>query len=153
MQSEMSIEIDRPIEQVFELTLGDVSQWSIIVVEDEVIKDVNDGDVGTKFRVVTEEHGKRMEFAGEVIEHRPPERNAIRLVGQYFDIEAHYTFEDLRNWRTRVTQKSTVTGKGFFKIMLYFMGFFMKKSSCDALKKELESLKSYVEASPSPLEA
>jgi hypothetical protein len=146
MKSEMSVEIDRPIEQVFELTNRNVSKWSITVVEDEVIEDRNDGDVGTKFRIVTEERGKRMEFAGEVTEHRPPHSTRSKMVGPYFDIDALYLFEDLRNGRTRVTQKSTVTGKGFFKVMLFLMSGFIKKSSCDAGQKELDSLKAFVEA-------
>jgi len=146
MKSEISIEIDRPIEQVFDLTIRNVAKWSSIVVEDEVIEDRNDGDVGTKFRVVTDERGKRMEFAGEVTEHRPPNMTRSKMVGQHFDIDAKYLFEDLRNGRTRVTQESTVTGKGIFKLMMFCMGIFMKKSSCDAELKELESLKAFVES-------
>ncbi len=65
MQSETSIEIDRPIDDVFRLTNDHVAEWSIIVVEDEVLNE-KPGVVGTTFRTVTEERGKRMVFQGLV---------------------------------------------------------------------------------------
>ena len=37
MRNEVSIEIDRPIDEVFQLTNDHVAEWSIIVVEDEII--------------------------------------------------------------------------------------------------------------------
>ena len=83
MKSEASVEIDRPIEQVFELTNENVSKWSTVVVEDEVIEDRNNGDVGTKFRIV-----------------------------------------------------------------MFFRGRFMQKSSCLAAQNELRSLKEFVESHP-----
>jgi len=52
MQSSGSVEIDRPIEAVFEYTNKN------IVVEDEVIEMKNDGGLGTTFRSVTEERGR-----------------------------------------------------------------------------------------------
>ena len=145
MQTETSIEIDRPIEQVFDLTKNHVAEWSTIVVEDEIIEDKN-GDVGTRFRVVTEERGQRMEFDGIVTSYDPPNSASSRLVGLQFDIDVVYLFEDLGG-RTKVTQVSEVTGKGFTKIMLALTGWMMKKSSCKAQYNELEGLKAFVEAS------
>ncbi len=147
MKTEASIEIDRPIEQVFELTNGNVAKWSTVVTEEVVIEDRNNGDVGTKFRLVTEERGKQMVFDGEVTEHRPPRSSRSRLTGKYFDIDAHYLFEDLRNGRTRVTQQAEVTGKGLVKVMMFFMGLFMKKSGNESAQKEMRSLKAFVESS------
>ena len=145
MQTETSIEIDRPIEQVYELTINHVAQWSKTVVEEEIIEDKN-GDVGTRFRIVTEDRGQRMEFDGTVTSRDPPNSSSVRLVGRHFDIDVVYLFEDLRN-RTKVTQIANVTGKGFTKIMLRLMGWFMKKSSCDAQYNELSGLKAFVESS------
>ena len=82
------IEIERSIDDVFRLTTEHVAQWSIIVVEDEVIEE-KPGDVGTTFRTVTEEDGKRMEFQGVVTKHDPPHAFAIHLTGQMFDIDRH----------------------------------------------------------------
>jgi hypothetical protein len=46
---------------VLDFTTTEVSRWSSIVVEDEVIEQMP-GGVGNRFWCVTEEHGKRMEF-------------------------------------------------------------------------------------------
>ena len=147
MRTERSIEIDRPIDDVFRITNEDVAKWSIIVVEDELIDEGNKG-VGTRFRTVTEDHGKRMEFQGVVTAFDPPYALAIKLTSQFFDIEAAYAFEDL-GYRTKVTQLSKVTGKGFLKLILLLIGGMMNKASCDALDKELNSLKKYCEAQSS----
>jgi uncharacterized protein YndB with AHSA1/START domain len=144
MQSEASVEIDRPIEEVFRLTNEHVAEWSIVVVEEEILDQKPDG-VGTTFRNVTEDHGKRMEFEGVVTQYDPPHFSAVQLTGTMFDIEAEYTFEDLAG-RTRVTQRTHVIGKGFiFKSIMFLFGWLMKKSSCKASEKELISLKRFCE--------
>ena len=65
MQTSMSVQVGRPIKEVFDHTIHNVSEWSTIVVKDEVIKETPEG-VGTTFRVTTEENGRRMEFDGLV---------------------------------------------------------------------------------------
>ena len=143
MHSEVSIEIDRPIAEVFDFTVNHVAKWSIIVVEDEVIEEKPEV-VGTTFRTITEENGHRMEFQGVVTWHDPPNASSAFLTGQQFNIEVEYAFEDLGG-RTRVTQRSTVTGKGVIKLMFFFFGWMMKKSSCNAAEKELKNLKRLLE--------
>lgn len=142
MQSIASIEIDRPIDEVFTYTNDKVAEWSLTVVEDEVIVDM--GGVGTTFRCVTEERARRMEFDGLVTAWEPPTRSAISLIGKSFDIVAEYRFEDLGG-RTRVTQESTVSGKGLVKVMFFLFGWLMNKQGCEAVNKELESLKQKLE--------
>lgn len=144
MKTEASVEIDRPIEQVFEYTNGHVAEWSKVVVEDEMLDEKPEG-VGSTFRCVTEDRGQRMEFQGLVTRYESPTASAVRLTGKQFDIEAEYFFEDLSG-RTRVTQRSTVNGKGFVKLMFVLFGWAMSKSSCRALQEELDSLKSKLEA-------
>src|SRR5262249_17888760 len=85
MQTKMSVEIDRPINEVFDYTTHNVAEWSIIVVKDEVI-DEKPGGVGTTFRVTTEENGRRMEFEGLVTRHEPPTAHAVFMKGSQFDI-------------------------------------------------------------------
>ena len=146
MRNGGSVEIDRPIDEVFRLTNDHVAEWSIIVVEDEVL-DKKPAGVGTTFRTVTEENGRRMEFQGVVTRYEPPHVNAIRLIGDMFDIEAEYTFEDLSG-RTRVTQRANVTGKGFFRLFMFLFGWLMNKSHCRATENELNSLKRFCEEHP-----
>lgn len=143
MRNEATIEIDRPIEDVFRLANEHIAEWSIVVIEDEVINETPDG-VGTTFRSVTEDQGKRMEFQGVVTRYDPPYLNAVTLKNNVLHIETEFQFEDLSG-RTRVTQTAEVKGKGFYKPMMFVFGLFMKKSSCDASHNELESLKSYCE--------
>ncbi|MBC8325611.1 MAG: SRPBCC family protein [Verrucomicrobia subdivision 3 bacterium] len=146
MKSSGSVEIDKPIEAVFEYTNNNVADWSSIVVEDEVIEEKNGGGVGTTFRSVTEDRGRRMEFAGTVTEYERPTLCTVVLVGDAFDIEAAYHYEALDEGRTRVTQKSNVTPKGFIKVFFFLFGWLMKKGGCDAQQRELENLKQKCEA-------
>jgi uncharacterized protein YndB with AHSA1/START domain len=146
MRNEGSVEIDRPIDEVFRLTTEDVANWSIIVVEDKQIDEGSTG-VGTRFRTVTEERGNRMEFDGVVTAYDPPHAIAIKMTGKMFDIEAAYTFEDL-GYRTKVTQLSNVKGKGGMQLFFLLFGWLMNKSSRDGLAKELNSLKKYCESQP-----
>ncbi len=148
MHNEASIEIDRPIDEVFRLTNEHVAEWSIIVIEDEVLSRTPEG-VGTTFRTVTEDQGKRMEFQGVITQHDPPHVNAIRLTGTMFDIETKFTFEE-HSGRTRVTQTASVTGKGFFKFFMFVFGWMMNRSHCEASKNELDSLKRFCENYPHP---
>jgi hypothetical protein len=144
MESTCSIEIGRPIEAVFDYTLNKISEWSIVVVEDEVTSDGPVG-VGTTFRTVTEERGDRMEFDGKVTKHEPHTTHSVTMKGKSFDLEVDYTFEDL-NGSTRITQHSRVNAKGFLKVFFFLFGWLMKKGGCDAQQKELENLKRLCEA-------
>lgn len=56
MKQQASVEVERPIDEVFEYTNKRVAEWSLTVVEDEVIEE-EPGGVGSTFRCVTEDHG------------------------------------------------------------------------------------------------
>ena len=101
-----------------------------------MIEEKNSGGVGTTFRTVTEERGRRMEFVGEVTHYDQPTASTVVLIDDAFDIEAAYTFEALGERRTLVTQNSDVTPKGFLKVFFFLFGWLMKKGSCDAARKE-----------------
>jgi len=143
MRQQASVEIDRPIDEVFEYTNNRVAEWSLTVVEDQALEETPDG-VGTKFRCVTEDHGQRMEFEGEVTRFDPPRASAAHMVGRQFDIDAEYSFEDLGG-RTRVTMVSTVAPKGILRVFFFLFGWLMNKSGCKALENELENLKRLLE--------
>ena len=49
------------------------------------------------------------------------------------------------NGRTRVTEESTVSGKGFVKIMFFLFGWLMNKQGRKAVTHELEILKKKLE--------
>lgn len=144
MQTTGSVEIEKPIEDVFRLTIDNVPQWSTIVVEDEILEETEDV-VGTTFRTVTEEQGRRMEFSGMITAFDPPYRHSVHMTSAPFDIQVDYDFESIGSNTTRVTQTSDVKAKGVLKIIFFFLGGLMAKSSCAALQKELNGLKSYCE--------
>ncbi len=145
MHTEASITIDRLVDVVFQLTNNHVADWSITVVEDTVVKCTLDV-VGTTFRSVTEDRGKRMEFDGVITEWKPPHLSRVKLTGTGFDIDAKYTFESLGESQTKVTVASDVDPKGFYKVMFVLFGWLGKKADYDAQAKELDSLKAFVEA-------
>ena len=145
MQTSASVEIDRPIAEVFEYANNNVAEWSITVIEDEVIEE-KPGRIGSTFRIVTEERGRKMEFQGETVAWKEPTHSAAVLRGQQFDIDVAYDFEDLGGGRTRITQTSRVHPKGFFKVVFFLMGWMFRKAGCKATENELSSLKENCEA-------
>ncbi|MCA9053160.1 MAG: hypothetical protein KDA75_04950 [Planctomycetaceae bacterium] len=148
MRTECSIEIERPIEEVFDYTINHVTEWSTTVVEEEVLEETPN-HIGTKFRSVTQSHGRPMEFLGEVTDHVPPHASAVTLRGAAFDLDVAYLFEDL-DGRTRVTQIADVHGKGVFRIMLAIFGRFGQSASQQAQLEELKNLKFLLETNVKP---
>lgn len=148
MKSTASVEIARDADTVYKFTIEHVPEWSSIVTSDELINDVNNNGPGTTFRVVTEDRGKRMEFAGEVIVNNPPREHQSIMKGQYFDMEVIYKFDE-SNGKTTVTQISDVQAKGFLKVVFFFCGWMMKGGGCRAAQRELENLKSLLEGEDS----
>jgi len=150
IQTEARVEIDRPIDEVFDYTTNHVAEWSLTVVEDEPLETMPDGGVGSTFRCVTSNNGHRLEMRGTVTQYEPPLKSAVHLVSDPFEIHALYLFEDLGG-RTRVTQVSVVTPRGFlFKLMFTVAGFFIRKSGCEAGLKELQNLKRCLESDQNP---
>ncbi|MEO0649234.1 MAG: SRPBCC family protein [Planctomycetota bacterium] len=143
MHTELSIEIDAPIDQVFAKTNDDVTAWSRTCVDLEVLEERPEV-VGSRSRITTEDRGQRMDFESVVEEWLPPRRSRVYLTGKAFDIDVTYRFEDLGG-RTRVTQDSTIHGRGGFKLFMALFGWLMKRQGCKAQTEELQSLKAYCE--------
>ena len=140
-----SIEIDRPVQEVFDYTVNNVAEWSLVVVEDEPLDDKPLG-AGSTFRFATEERGHRMEFTGEVVRHDPPTAHAAEMKSKLFDITGDYSFESLGPDLTRVTLRSTLQPKTFLIKLLFFVtSFFVKRANCKATAKELQNLKKLLE--------
>jgi len=118
MKTTTDVEISRPLSEVFRYTLENVADWSITVVEDEVIEETPE-HVGTTFRIVTEDRGRRMEMNGEVTRYELDRLSEIHLTSTAFDIDALYEFEDLGGGRTRVTESAEVHPKGITKVFFF----------------------------------
>ena len=81
IKSEGSVEIDRPIDEVFRLTCDHVAEWSTIVVEDDVVETTSEG-VGSTFRTVTMDRGKRRESEGVITRLDPPRFHRSMMMGK-----------------------------------------------------------------------
>ena len=146
MKNTYSLEIDAAPEQVF-LWLDDnerLLEWLPNIVENENLE-VTDNKVGSTFRQVYVENGRRMEMHGKVTAHEPNRRIRCEITGDSFDLDVDYLLEDLGG-RTRLTQYSEVHMKGFFKIVGFLMGPFMKKASSNQADGSFNKLKQLVEA-------
>ena len=147
MHTVYSIEIDAEPEQVF-CWLGDAErglQWIPNLVENEDLE-VTEEKVGSTFRQVYDERGRRMEMTGKVTGYEPNRRLACEINGDSFELQLDYRLEDLGG-RTKLTQDCTVRFKGFFKILGPLMMPFVKKSSMKQHEESFAKLKSLVEAS------
>ncbi len=142
MNSQSSILIDSPIDDVFTAANEHMPRWSLTCVSDEVIEDK--GGVGTTSAVKTCDRGREMDFICEVTGWNPPYLSAVHLAGPQFDIDTRFEFETT-DGGTRITQVAEVHPRGAFKVFFTLFGWLFKKSSCDALNKELSSLKAYCE--------
>ena len=100
--------------------------------------------IGSTFRCVTENEGRRMEFDGVVTRHDPPHLNTTQMTGESFDVEVEYRFEVLAD-RTRVTEISHITPKGIWLVIFFLFGWLLKSSSSAAAQEALDNLKVFCE--------
>ncbi len=120
-----------------------LQQWLPNIVENEVLQEV-EGGVGTTWRQVYEESGRRMEMFGELTLYQPGKRLSCAMTGKMFDLDIDYLLEDLGG-RTRLTQHSVVKMKGLFKILALFMSKMMKKSQENQADESFSTLKKLAE--------
>ncbi len=122
-----------------------VMQWIEGVVENENI-DETEEKVGTTFRQVFEENGKRMNFSGVVTAWEQDRRMAIAMEGDFFDMQVDYELEPTQSG-TRMTQTTTFQFKGLWKVLGLLMLPLMKKSGTKKLLADWERLRVLCEAS------
>lgn len=85
-RNEHAVEIDVPPEDVFPwLAESDRRlRWMGALVESEPLTE-GPAAVGSRFRDVFEEHGRRVELAAELVEFDPPRRLVVHLVSDAFE--------------------------------------------------------------------
>ena len=128
MGMSISTDIAAPPEKVF-YWLDDskrVMEWCKNIVENEDLE-VTENRVGSTFRQVFEENGRRMEFRGRVTAYEANRRLAIITEGDSFGLNVEYVLEPTGTG-THITQNSSVSWKGFWKLIGPPMMFFMKNS-------------------------
>ena len=142
MRSEESVEIDRPLEEVFSYVANpeNLPEWSNLVLE--VRKDA-EGQLkeGDRFSVVAKFLGRRFETPFEVSAHEPPRRHADRSMGGPFEQEYIYTFEETGGGKTRLTHVVEAEPGGFFRLV----GPLLERAGSRQFRADLQILKDLVE--------
>jgi len=113
---EVSVVINRPIEEVFALA-GNVennAQWQSGVLEAKVTSEGPMG-VGTTYRYVSQLLGRRIETDGEITEYEPNRKYSFKSTSGPFPIEGVFTFE-AADGGTKVTLTVKADVGGFFKM-------------------------------------
>ena len=111
MKNSNTVTIAASPARVFEL-LNDsdsLKQWIPNLIEDEVTDRTETG-VGTKFRQVYLENGRRMEMEGEVIAYQKDKYLACEIRGDSFDLIVDYSLQPQGNG-TLLTQNSEILFK------------------------------------------
>ena len=150
MEGEYSIDIDRPREEVFAFIDDEENLPKIVpnLVDQGLINETPD-KVGTTFWHIYEENGRKMKMTGEVTEHQPHERLAVKLDGSFFGLEVAYKLEELGPKATRLTQYSKSRFKHVFKLMGLLFGKKMEREGRKAQAENFARMKAMIEAGPS----
>src|SRR5690606_9716786 len=139
--------IDAPPAKVFKWIYDSEHnlQWLPNLVEVEVL-DAKPGGVGSMFRQVYLENGRRMEMTGTVVAYEHDRHLACDIQGSAFDLHVDYRLEDLGG-RTRLTQQSTVRFKNVaMKIMGLVLKPMMRKMSARQNAAAFSKLKQCIAA-------
>ena len=116
MKFEVSIVINRPIEEVFAFLsdLEDNSKWRPGQIEARKTSEGPIG-VGTTYRMVNNVLGRRIEGEAEVTEYEPNRKYAVKSKSGYFPFEARRIFEPVEGG-TRVRFAMEAEPGGVFKL-------------------------------------
>jgi uncharacterized protein YndB with AHSA1/START domain len=148
MKNTYSLEIDAPPERVFSWIYdGDrLLQWLPNLVENEVLTAERNG-IGSRFRQVYVENGRRMEMVGEVTGYEQGRFLACDIHGRPFDLKVAYRLEDLGG-RTRLTQDSEVILKNLpMKIVMALLAPVIGKATHKTAGSSFTKLRQLVESS------
>jgi len=147
MKTSKTTLIDAPAATVF-LWLEDndrLRQWVPNLIEDEPLVETTE-KVGSKFRQVFLENGRRMEMVGEITEFVENERLRVDITGKMFDLDADYVLVALSATRTELTQNTEIKLKGLMRLFAPIMFLMSKFSSSDPQADAHEKLKAMAEA-------
>lgn len=113
MNTTFTTSIDAPPAKVFKWIYDkDLNlQWLPNLIEAEVLQ-ACPGGVGSTFRQVYLENGRRMEMTGTVTAYEQDRYLACAISSSAFDLNVDYRLED-RSGRTHLTQNSDIRFKGF----------------------------------------
>lgn len=146
MKNKYTIDIQAPLECVFHW-IDDaerVKEWLPNVVENEDLN-VTDDRIGSTFRQVYVENGKRMEMHGVVTGFVPNRQMKCEVTGDSFDLNLDYQLEEIAGG-TRLIQDSEVRFKGFLKLLSPILTVISKLAPDKSQDESMGKLKALAEA-------
>lgn len=120
-------------------------KWVPNLVEDEALVETPER-VGSRFRQVFLENGRKMEMVGEITDYIENERMRVDITGDMFDLDVDYLLKGLSDNQTELTQNTEIRFKGFMKILALVMILTSKFSSKDPQAEAHAKLKAMAEA-------
>jgi len=147
MKTSTTTIMDAPAATIF-LWLEDnerLRKWVPNLVEDEPLLDTPE-NVGSRFRQVFLENGKKMEMIGEITAYVENERLRVMIIGDMFELDVDYILKALSESQTEVTQHSQIKFNGLFKLFAPLMFLMSKFSSKDPQADAHQTLKAMAEA-------
>jgi carbon monoxide dehydrogenase subunit G len=111
-----SVEIERPIEEVFEFANDPAKDvlWQTTLVESEQLTE-GPLQIGSRVREERRFLGVKLETTWEVTEYEPPTRSAIKAISGPVPFNGGYALEPLGR-ATRLTVNGDIDAHGFFKL-------------------------------------
>ena len=147
MKANSKLTINVPAKTVF-LWLEDADrlrQWVPNIIEDEVLIDTPD-KVGSKFRQVYLENGKKMEMIGEIKEYTQDKSMRVDILGDMFDLDVAYTVTETGHAQSELTQNTHIKFKGILKLFGPIFGLLAMFKSKSPQDESLAKLKVMAEA-------
>jgi len=138
--NEVSIFINRPLEQVFEYTVDghNLHNWQSGFFEHEILTE-GPKRVGTRVREVRQVGPRKAEIQGEVTAFESNKRFATKTLTKPY-VTVDYAFES-ENGGTRIHYKFTLVTSGFMRLMELMIARGIKSDT----QKDFEKLKSILE--------
>ena len=140
IQDEVTIHINRPVEQVFTFLADtkNLRSWQSGLVENEQLTEGSIG-IGTRFREVRRTGPRNSEIQAEMTDFESNKRFATKTITKQ-QVTASYTFDE-ENGGTRITHKFVMITSGFMRLLEPLIAGSMKKdtdSDFEKLKHILE---------------
>jgi uncharacterized protein YndB with AHSA1/START domain len=144
MRVEESVEINRPVDEVFEYVANpeNLPEWSGIVLEVHKEDPQRELREGERFTTVAKFLGRRFETPMEVTAHEPPRRHSDRSTGGPFEQEYTFLLEEAAGGGTRLTQVGEGEPGGFFRLV----GPLLEMAGRRQFRADLGNLKDLLEA-------
>ena len=141
IQHEVSIHLNRPVEQVFAYLIdpNNLRAWQSNLIENEQLTD-KPLRVGSRFREVRQMGRRASEYQAEITDFEPNRRFATKTLSEP-QASVSYTFEQ-ENSGTRLSYKFTLQTSGMMRLLEPLIASSIKKDSIsdfERLKRVLES--------------